>query len=96
MADLVEELFDNQESFFEDWNGHEAEVVAALELGSIAMFNVRDISPWDTCDDQLSSWKLFSNETARSSIEMLSNPMVFQEKSKWVQSISSIEVSSYI
>jgi len=94
LSDLVENLFKDPKSFFEDWKLFEGDIVATLELGIIVMSSGSKRSPWDMCGDQLVDWESFSYETAaRFAVEILTEQVVGQKDNGWLQSISFIEVS---
>jgi len=93
MRDVVEALFDDQETFFEDWGRLEPEVMAALELVSVTSFAVSGEFPWSTGVGRIRTWKVFTESAARLSLTVLAEPAALQNQKKWIQSISSIEVS---
>jgi len=93
MLDVVDALFEDQSTFFQEWRRYEADVVAALELVSITVYASTEDFPWNTGFGNIRSWKAFSESAARLSITVLANPVVIQNQKKWIQSISSIEVS---
>lgn len=92
MRDVVDDLFNDQENFFEDWNLNEAQVMAALEIVKIT-FAATGEYPWNTGTGRIRSWEVFAESAARSSLITLAEPNSRLNQNNWIQSISSIEVS---
>ena len=92
MLNLIDVFFGDQETFFGSWKCFEADVVAALELVSIAAFALSERFPWNIFVN-IRSWKKFSKVAAVLSVTALADPAVIENRNKWMQSISSIEVS---
>jgi len=93
MLDIVDALFEDHQTFFQEWKRYEADVVAALELVSITMYASTEEFPWNNGFGSIRTWKEFSKSASRLSMTVLANPVVIQNQEKWIQSISSIEVS---
>jgi hypothetical protein len=97
MKDILNSLFEDPESFFEDWESHEGGVIAALELLSIASFATSKAILWPiSTATQIRNWKVFIESAARLSLNALSTPAVLQSQKKLLQSITSIEVNYFI
>lgn len=97
MKDILNSLFEDPESFFEDWESHEGRVIAALELLSIASFARSKAILWPiSTATQIRNWKVFTESAARLSLNALSTPAVLQSQKKLLQSITSIEVNYFI
>ena len=98
MGYLVDNLFEEPGMFFLEWENTEADVIAALELVSIALFaraDADDSDLWNNCTARIRNWKFFVETAARLSIEALSLPDVLKNRKRFMQSVSSIEVSSF-
>ncbi len=96
MGYLVDNLFEDPGMFFLEWEHSEAEVIAALELVSIASFakaDMEDSDLWDSCTTRIRNWKLFVETAARLSLEALAAPDVLKAHKRFMPSISSIEVN---
>ena len=93
MLDVVDSLFEDQPTFFQAWKLYKADVVAALELISITMYASTEEFPWNTGFGNIHNWEEFSKSAVRLSMTVLAKPAVIQNQKKWIQSISSIEVS---
>ncbi|KAI9554203.1 hypothetical protein GHT06_019475 [Daphnia sinensis] len=94
MSYLVDNLFEEPAMFFLDWEHWEAEVIAALELASIASFATADtIDFWNKATGRMRNWKFFTETAARLSLEILASPDVMNSHKRFMQSISSIELS---
>lgn len=98
---LADSLFEEPSEFILEWKDSEADVIAALELLSIASFAKvassidSDDSPlWNsyTCGT-IGRWKLFVETATRLSLEALAKPDVLKTHKRFMPSISSIEVS---
>ena len=92
---MIDSLFDDAESFLENWDKNEGDVIAALELVSVTAYaSKKDIS-WSKWVGGVRNWKAFAKAAARMALETLSTPEVLhkQNRNKFLQSISSIEVS---
>uniref|UniRef100_A0A0P4YE06 AAA+ ATPase domain-containing protein n=2 Tax=Daphnia magna TaxID=35525 RepID=A0A0P4YE06_9CRUS len=95
MSYLVDHLFEEPAMFFLDWEHCEADVIAALELASIASFATADkIDFWSETTGRMRNWKFFTETAARLSLETLASADVMKSHKKFLQSISSIELSS--
>lgn len=93
MSYLVDNLFEEPAMFFLDWEHCEADVIAALELASIASFATADkIDFWSEATGRMRNWKFFTETAARLSLETLASADVMKSHKKFMQSISSIEV----
>lgn len=92
MLNLIDTFFGDQETYFESWKCFEADVVAALELVSIATFALQKVFPWNAGFVNIRSWMKFSKEAALLSLTTLSDPAVIQNRNRWMRSLSSIEV----
>ncbi|XP_057375006.1 uncharacterized protein LOC130695963 [Daphnia carinata] len=94
MSYLIDSLFEEQAMFFLDWEHCEAEVIAALELVSIACFATADtIDFWSEATSRIRNWKFFTETAARLSLETLASADVMKSHKRFMQSISSIELS---
>ena len=93
MSYLVDDLFEEPDNFFPDWQDWEAKVIAALELFSIASFAKLDSNLWDDVKSQINSWDIFTKEVARLSLKTLALPDVIKSKETFIMAVSSIEVS---
>ena len=98
MSYIVDNLFEDPVAFFSEWDDSKVEVIVALELASIASFaKTAGSSLWnDYVGCRIRSWKSFIDTAARLSIEALASPDVLKCREKFIQSISSIEVSFHI
>ena len=101
MATLVDTLFEDPSKFFLQWDEYEANVIAALQLVSIASYATADLSGvhadfWRNTTRKMRNWKMFVELAARISLTSLASPAVFQHsRERFMRSISSIEVSVY-
>ena len=96
MKDILNTLFADPECFLEDWESHEAKVIAALELLNIASFAISQAVTWPNASStQIRSWKVFIDSATRLSLAELSTPAMLQSQKKLLQSITSIEVNPF-
>ena len=86
---IIDELFSRPGKFFEEWVANEAEVIAALEIVSIAAFAVSDFK-W--ADEKMRNWDELKQSAVDLAITALSNPKV-PKTVGFIQAIASIEVS---
>jgi hypothetical protein len=94
MLDIVNALFEDQQTFFQEWKHYEADVVAALELVRITMYASTEEFPWNTGFGNIRNWNEFSKSAVLLSMTVLANPdVIHHNQKKWIQSISTIEVS---
>jgi len=92
MKDILNTLFEDPEYFFEDWESHESDVIAALELLSIASFATSKTVTWPVSTaTRIRNWKVFNESAARLSLNALATPDVSPKT--LLQSITSIEVN---
>ena len=108
MSYLVDNLFEEAGMFFLDWEhwqaqrmalenqAWQAEVIAALELVSIASFAKADADHdfWSDAPGRLRNWKFFTEAAARLSLATLASSDVLNSHERFMQSVSSIEVRS--
>jgi hypothetical protein len=96
MSYLVDNLFEEAGMFFLDWEHWQAEVIAALELVSIASFAKADVDHdfWSDAPGRLRNWKFFTEAAARLSLATLASSDVLNSHERFMQSVSSIEVRS--
>ena len=96
MSYIVDELFEDSTAFFLDWERVQAEVVAALELVSIASFAKADMENdfWSDAPSRMRNWKFFAEAAARLSLATLASSHVLNCQEIFMQSVSSIEVRS--
>jgi hypothetical protein len=95
MSTIIDSLFEETNEFFLDWQKWQNEVIAALELVSIASFARADLDNGDFwCDSpvRMRDWKLFTEAAARLSMAGLASPDVIRTHERFMQAISSIEV----
>ena len=101
MATLVDTLFEDPSKFFIQWDEYEANVIAALQMVSIASYATADVNGvhadlWRNTTRRMRNWKMFVELAARISLTSLASPAVFQHcRERFMRSISSIEVSAY-
>lgn len=101
MSYLVDSIFEETSMFVLEWEDSQAEVIAALELVSIASFAKLDAdienekNLWDDLSGRMRNWKIFTESLARLAIEMLTSPTVLNKPQKLIQSVSSIEVCNF-
>ena len=97
MSYLVDNLFEESAMFFLDWEHWQGEVIAALELISIASFAKTDIEKdfWSDAPTRMRNWKFFTDTAARLSLATLASSDVINSHERFMQSISSIEVCYY-
>lgn len=96
MTYLIDSLFEEPTEFVSQWKNYHPEVVAALELLSIASFTrpeSDDDSLWNDWTGRMRNWKSFSEALGRLSLTVLTSPEVLNSHDKLIQSVSSIEVS---
>ena len=91
---IVSALFEDTENFVEDWKCHEANVIAAFELLSIASYVKADTVIWFD-DTTIQNWGEFTETAVRLSLAELSTQTVLQSQKKFLQSITLIEVSMF-
>jgi len=104
MKPIMNDLFEDPDYFIEQWQQHEARVIAALELMTIAAFTKDEDEVfsgtstgsgnsdlWET--GKIRSWKVFSQSAARVVLTHLSRPTTFNQNQKFFQAVTSIEVS---
>ena len=102
MRYLVDSLFEDASSFVMEWEDARTEVIAALELLSIASFtrlqaDIDDEILWDDWTGRVRKWKCFSTALCQLSLTILTSPEVLNNcHAKLIQSISSIEVRNEI
>ena len=81
MKDILNTLFADPECFLEDWESHEAKVIAALELLNIASFAISQAVTWPNASSiQIRSWKVFIDSATRLSLAELSTPAMLQSQ----------------
>ena len=91
MASIVSTLFQDPESFFQDWTENELRVIESLEMMNIVSFAVGQHMNWNTV--KIRSWKTFSRVAVRLALHALANPALLQDPDRFLQSVTSIEVS---
>ena len=100
MDRLVDNLFDEPGEFISDWERCEAEVIAGLELVSLAMFakaDVDDVDLWSgftaRFTGKIRNWDIFSETAARLCLETFASSAVLNSHQLFIPSVSSIEVN---
>jgi hypothetical protein len=95
MSNIVDNLFEEPKDFFLEWEQREADVIAALELVSIASFAkaaINDADIWSGSTGRMRNWKFFAEAAARLSLASLASLDTLSSSKKFMQSVSSIEV----
>jgi hypothetical protein len=94
MSYLVDNLFEEAAMFFLDWEHWQGEVIAALELVSIASFAKAEMDGdfWNEATGRIRNWKFFTETAARLSLATLASTDVIRSRQRFMQSVSSIEV----
>ncbi len=101
MTTLVNNLFQDSSNFFLEWDRYEADVIAALEIVSIASYATADVSGvranlWKRITRRMRNWQIFTESAAYISLTALASPTVLkQSRERFIQSVSSIEVRVY-
>lgn len=96
MGNVVDDLFESPGKFLSEWKDCQADVIAALELLSIASFAKADDSNlWSYSNATLGNWQIFIETAARLSLKVLSAPHMLKSQQILVSSIASIEVSRF-
>jgi hypothetical protein len=95
MSTIIDGLFEDTNEFFLDWQQWQAEVIAALELVSIASFARAELDSgdfWSASPVRMRDWELFTEAAARLSLAALASPDVIRTHERFMQAIASIEV----
>ena len=84
MTSLVDTLFQDPTKFFNNWDNYEADVIAAVEMVSIASYATTDsigvdADLWSSTSHRLSNWKTFIDSAVRISLTTLASPAVHQK-----------------
>ena len=95
MSSIMNRLFEDPEYYFDEWERSEADVIAALELVSIATFTlVEDADqgiPWDV--GKMRNWSIFAQSATHLALTELGQPGSLKNVDKFSQAVTSIEAS---
>jgi hypothetical protein len=95
MSYIVDNMFEDPKNFFIEWEQREADVVAALELASIASFAKADVTDgdiWGSATGRMRNWTFFTETATRLSLASLASSDTLNSQGKFMQAVSSIEV----
>ena len=91
---LMKKLFEDPAVFFAEWGLYEANVIAALELLGVAAFAKGEEIDWDDASSgQIRNWKMLTEYAARQCLKQLSSTQVVEDRPKFIQAISSVEIN---
>lgn len=83
MESIIDPLFDDPQSFFQEWGKYETDVVAALEVVNIVSFAAVEEIQWNT--GKIRNWQAFVELAACLALAELANPAILHNPQKFAE-----------